>query len=602
MRRNTGNAGNTQARQKPVAENVTVESASSLCYHTHCSDGAHCAVKFGSSSERLVIFVKGETYLRGNGTAFFQPVAFSRMRFPSGIPVASDENHTGERPFVKNKKRRKMMKRLFMTSLALCAATALAMPEKKELVKTQPLVNELMSSVVDDYKAKKKTAKEVAETAEKFANEAEGEAAKFLLLKGAVTYYSRAAEYDKAADMVEAIKADVKDVPPEVLSEIISKATLRISSKNAPRLYALYKAARAQVKAQKELKTLEAALKKRPGNLVARREYAETLAVSGDWQKALQEFAQLKDTAAAMAKAELDGKAKSAELAEFWWSYKTQSEEVDDALKARAAMYYKKAIDAEELSGLKKTLAEQRIAEVGTALVAADMEQEFNKRLYCVIDISAGHKADKYPVSYIAEPPKQGWSTADKTTKIVLRRIKAGADPLKRYSISKDYYVAIFETTQKQWELVMGSVPEQKHITADASPVAMVSYMDVCGTDGFIGKLSAKANVGIFDLPTEAQWEYACRAGATSEYAATKGLQKEVGMMPPNTWGLYDMLGSIWERCKDFGSAMKGKDPVGDISGMRSANCGCCGYQGRAGSNLANAFDDRGFRIILQVK
>ena len=75
-----------------------------------------------------------------------------------------------------------------------------------------------------------------------------------------------------------------------------------------------------------------------------------------------------------MAKAELDGKAKSTELAEFWWSYKTQSEEVEDALKARAAMYYKKAINAEELSGLKKTLAEQRIAEVGTSVVAAAVE------------------------------------------------------------------------------------------------------------------------------------------------------------------------------------------------------------------------------------
>jgi hypothetical protein len=50
---------------------VTVDSASSLCYHTHCSDGAHRAGKFGSSSERLVIFVKGETYLCGNVTAFF---------------------------------------------------------------------------------------------------------------------------------------------------------------------------------------------------------------------------------------------------------------------------------------------------------------------------------------------------------------------------------------------------------------------------------------------------------------------------------------------------------------------------------------------------
>ena len=103
MRINTKDAGKTRARQKPVAEIVTVESASSLCYNVQCSDGAHCAVKFGSSSERLVIFVKGETYLRRIGTAFFQPVAFSRVRFPSGIPVASDENHTGERPFVKNR-------------------------------------------------------------------------------------------------------------------------------------------------------------------------------------------------------------------------------------------------------------------------------------------------------------------------------------------------------------------------------------------------------------------------------------------------------------------------------------------------------------------
>ena len=71
MRMNTKDAGKTRARQKPVAEIVTVESASSLCYNSHCSDGAYCAVKFGSSSERLVIFVKGETYLRRIGTAFF---------------------------------------------------------------------------------------------------------------------------------------------------------------------------------------------------------------------------------------------------------------------------------------------------------------------------------------------------------------------------------------------------------------------------------------------------------------------------------------------------------------------------------------------------
>lgn len=258
------------------------------------------------------------------------------------------------------------MKRLIMTGLALCAAAALAMPTKKEVQKVQPLVNELMSSVVNDYKAKKKTAAEVAEVAEKLAAEAESDAARFLLLKGAVTYYSRAAEYDKAADMVEAIKAGVKDVPPEVLSEIISKATLRISSKNAPRLFAQYNAARALVKAKNEIRTLEVALKKNPQNFQNRREYAELLATLGDWNRALAEFSKLNDKTAEISRSELSGKAKPAVVAEFWWDYKAQVEDAENAIKDHAAAYYRKAINAGELTGLKKALAEQRIAERGT--------------------------------------------------------------------------------------------------------------------------------------------------------------------------------------------------------------------------------------------
>lgn len=494
------------------------------------------------------------------------------------------------------------MKRLVVISFVLCASTVLAMPSKTALSNAQPLVDELMSSVLKSYKAKTKTAKDVAETAVNFVKDAEEESTKFLLLKGAITFFTRAGEYDRAADVIDMLKAEVKDIPPETIAEIIYNATRRTNSNKAPRLFEQYKAAHAQINAQKGLKNLEAELKKRPGNLSLRREYAESLAVFGDWQKALQEFAKLKDRVAEIAKSELEGKAQSAELAEFWWNYKPQVKEADGAIKARAAMHYKKAIDAEEISGLKKTLAEQRIAEIGTAAVTAAVETEFNKRLYCVIDISAGHKADKYPVSYMTEPPKKGWSIVDKTTKIVLRRIKAGEDVLKRYSISKDYYVAIFETTQKQWALVMGGIPKQKYITADASPVDMVSYADACGPGSFVEKLSIKAKVGIFDLPTQAQWEYACRAGATTEYAATKGIQKEVGMMPPNAWGLYDMLGNLWERCKDFGSPMKGLDPVGNVSGRNSANCGCFGFSGIAGTNLTNPAGDRGFRVVLNLK
>ena len=259
------------------------------------------------------------------------------------------------------------------------------------------------------------------------------------------------------------------------------------------------------------------------------------------------------------------------------------------------------------------------------AVTSRKMDNDIkDPKKYCVIDISKGPKANKYTVSYMAEAPKQGWSRADKTSKIVLRKIKAGKDPLKRYSISKDYYIAIFETTQKQWELLMGKNPVEHK--SDALPVTMVSYADICGDGGFAKKLSSKANIGSFDLPTEAQWEYASRAGTVFRYATgslvedldetawfaknSNGKFKEVGLRQPNAWGVYDMQGNVWERCKDHGSPMSGTDPKGDISGKKSANCGGCWevqlgrcfHGARAGTNLTNAHYDRGFRIILNMK
>ena len=269
------------------------------------------------------------------------------------------------------------MKRLAAIGMMACAVTTLAMPTKVELTKAQPIVNELMKPLVDDFKAKRKSAKEVAESAESFAKEAETEAAKLLLLRGAISYYSRSADYEKAADAVALLQSEVKDIPPETVAEIISRATSRISAKNAPRLYSQYRLAKALVKANKDMPRLEAALKKRPLNFAARREYAELLALTGDWKGALAQFAELKGKEASMAKAELAGKAKSGELGDFWWDYKAQSEDVADAIKAQAVAYYRAGLAANEITGLKKALAEKRIEEAGSsASDVADVASE----------------------------------------------------------------------------------------------------------------------------------------------------------------------------------------------------------------------------------
>ncbi len=223
--------------------------------------------------------------------------------------------------------------------------------------------------------------------------------------------------------------------------------------------------------------------------------------------------------------------------------------------------------------------------------------------LYCVIDLSAGANATSYPVSYLSDVPNGDWSDEYKTTKLVLRRIEPGDIPTHDARITKPFYCGVFEVTQKQWELVMGSNPSQYQ--GDMRPVERVSYNMIRGSsagsqwpassevdaDSFMGRLRSKTGIVGFDLPTEAQWEYACRAGTTSKYNNGGDSESDlrvigryvgnrtdgkggysydttVGSYLPNAWGLYDMHGNVWETCLDWnGDSPSGEDPVGAKSG-----------------------------------
>ena len=246
---------------------------------------------------------------------------------------------------------------------------------------------------------------------------------------------------------------------------------------------------------------------------------------------------------------------------------------------------------------------------------------------YLVVDLSGGPAADAYPWRSSRSAPDLGGDTC-RTTELWLRRIPAGtfmmgspSNELGRWdnenqhavTLSRDYYIGVFPVTQRQWELVTGGNPSRFKESGPCAPVEFVSYDDICGPgrrwpeDGsvspgsFLGLLRRKTGLKGFDLPTEAQWEYACRAGTTTALNNGKDLRRSegssrnldevgwyrensggrthpVGEKRPNAWGLYDMHGNIWKWCRDWhGVYAPGSetDPSGPVSGsFRVLRCG----------------------------
>ncbi len=256
---------------------------------------------------------------------------------------------------------------------------------------------------------------------------------------------------------------------------------------------------------------------------------------------------------------------------------------------------------------------------------------------YLVIDLSGGARAKQYPFRWTDGDPDIS-KAVGRTAELWLRRIPAGtftmgspggelghcSDEIShQVTLTQDFFVGISPVTQRQWELVMRNNPSGFKSAGPGAPVEQVSYDDICGVNrpwplnadvapgSFLGRLRAKTELAGFDLPTEAQWEYACRAGTATAlnngkdpssgggissgplYELSNGLLKlinsgtvnvcpefdEVGwykgngggtthwvcMKRPNAWGLYDMHGNVGEWCRDWYGPYEGDaiDPVG---------------------------------------
>ena len=269
---------------------------------------------------------------------------------------------------------------------------------------------------------------------------------------------------------------------------------------------------------------------------------------------------------------------------------------------------------------------------------------------YAVVDVSGGDNVAAYPVTFHASDPSVGDVAPYKLDRILLKFIppgrfwmgsptteqgRQGAREARHHvTLTEPFYLGVYETTQRQYSDVMQANPSGTK--AEDLPVAAVSYNAIRGeklgarwpADGqvdatsFMGRLRARTGLA-FDLPTEAQWEYACRAGTDTPfndaeeadpsktyedtYAASMALlgrfkgnyedgtaynktYTTVGSYNANGWGLYDMHGNVSEWCLDWHvdaleSLGQYVDPRGPGSGSYRAT--------RGGYNSANAVNCR---------
>ena len=224
--------------------------------------------------------------------------------------------------------------------------------------------------------------------------------------------------------------------------------------------------------------------------------------------------------------------------------------------------------------------------------------------------------------------------------------------PVHKVTLTRAFYIGIHEVTQCQWIRVMGSNPSH----FKRSPNLPVEQVNLLDAQEFCRKLS-EMEKATYRLPTEAEWEYACRAGTTTDYhwgddfgdkfdrryawknpnpgdphdpsepdphrSGEEGTQ-EVGGKLPNAWGLYDMSGNVWEMCEDrfsnsYGTRAEQIDPKGASAdspylanihlGSRVLRGGCwyssayeCTSWIRSGYTPTLRIYNTGFRVVREVQ
>lgn len=400
-------------------------------------------------------------------------------------------------------------------ALALAVAPALAMPTKKDLAAAQPTVQDLTAGDMRAMRAKEKTPSDVAAAHIALADKAETEAGKYLLLQGAFGLYARGGDYDSAAAVLQRMRTEISNLPPEVVIEIVSKEMRRVAGSKAPKVLAIFHDAQRTVKNRKRLTTLRREANAKPTDAPLQRRLAECYACLGDWDKALPIFAKLGDAAA---KYELDPASannfSSTAAADFWWDYKADD---DNPFKAHAAALYRVAIDGGVATGLRREIAAKRLAEfeasgmqVAAAATTAAMKWA----------IPANFKDSIVRTLKLSDDVNMDFCACPAGT-FQMSNVPEQEPRSHKVTITRPFWISRqFVTSQQNraagGNLVDDDVAQELEKAFPGNDIILNAKESVI--DSFISimneRFGAELPKGyVFRLPTEAELEYAIRAG-----------------------------------------------------------------------------------------
>ena len=467
-----------------------------------------------------------------------------------------------------------MKKKFLACGLAACAAlVALALPTKKEVQAARPIVAELMADAVAEQKAGKIKTAELGARALALADRAETEAARLLLLQGAVIAFARGGEPARAAEAVRKMRGEIKGITPEYEADMLSRAVKSLPLKDGRLLYGMLDDARRLVRYRREAATLEKSLAAKD-DPAKRAQLAERLAALGEWKRALEEIAKLGGDVARAAKFELgEGTMTSAEVAEIWWRQSGMKDADGFTVYQRhAGEWYAKALADGSLTGLKRDLARKRIDDMGgiknfrgSGTVASKSRTSSNSPKDWQIPDSFMSPLEQ---SLVLAPGVTMTFSACPAGSFMMSNVQGADKRMHKVSITRPFWIGTmhvsakqFDTLQKTTSGTMEACREANRIFPDYD-VVVQRYIDsiprFCQTlNNRYGNLLPTGY--LFRLPTEAELEYAITAGGhvpldntvvDMDCSRTEGLGRKKGvelyhsirlfpqLKPINAWGI----------------------------------------------------------------